>query len=79
MQFRYKKYFGKTVKIAFLDHAIGTKGSVLCSAMGQVVKLTKRDIVLRYWHCMEDGMDNDTNNEFLTIVKSTILEIKILK
>jgi hypothetical protein len=74
-----KKLIGKLVKVAFMDHAIGTKSSILCTAIGQVVKVDKRDIVLRYWHCTDDSMDNDHNNEHIVIVKSTVLEIKVLK
>lgn len=75
----FKKYLGKMVKVAFLDHAMGMENAPLCTAMGQVVKIDKRTIVLRYWHCPEDGMDNNINNEILCLIKSTILEIKILR
>lgn len=74
---KYKKYVGKMIKVAFLDHAIGTKRPVLCTAMGQVTEITDDSLVIRYWHCV--GIDEEHNNEYMVILHSTIKKIQSLK
>jgi hypothetical protein len=59
-------------KILFLDHHLGAKEPMLCYAVGEVVDENDQSIVLQYWGCIGEDVD-DSNNEYVTIVKSTVV------
>jgi hypothetical protein len=58
--------------IIFRDHQLGDKKSALCYAVGEVASEDEGEIVLRFWGCVNDDED-DSNDEYQTILKSTII------
>jgi hypothetical protein len=59
--------------IIFRDHQLGDKKSALCYAIGEVAREDDDEVVLRFWGCVNDDEDDDSNDEYQTILKSTIL------
>lgn len=72
-----KKYLGKIIKVTFLDHAMGCQDPVQCICVGQVTKVTKDALTLRFWE-VEPGA-GDHNNEYLVILISTIKKVQLLQ
>ena len=71
-----KRHVGKIVKLEFLDHCMGNPDPVKCVVVGQVVKLTKTAVTLRFWE-VEEGF-GEHNNEVMSIITSTIIGAKVL-
>jgi hypothetical protein len=73
----FKKLVGKIVGVRFLDHALG-ESSCECVLFGMVFENTKKEIKIRYWHCL--GMaDDDPNHEHAMTIKSTVLAVKVFR
>jgi len=71
------KHIGKIVKVEFYDHCMGNADPVKCTVVGQITKLTKNAITLRFWEVEKDfGSHND---EIMSIILSTVIRFKTLR
>jgi len=68
---------GAEVRLKFFDHAHGTKRLVPCTVYGQVLKVTKKKVVVESWVCEGDAACQDANNERFVIVRAAIKKVKV--
>lgn len=70
----------KILFVKFLDHAMHSKKPIECFVVGIILKDAKEYYTISHW--VTDPKDKETfeeNLELTTIIKSTILEKKIVK
>lgn len=72
---KLKNLKGKFLIVHFLDHAIGDDAEITSVwALGELVKIKKKSIILRHWRCSLDG-----NDECAAILISAIRGLRVLK
>ncbi|MBK7380541.1 MAG: hypothetical protein IPJ03_16420 [Ignavibacteriales bacterium] len=63
--------------ITFLDHHAGDKKPAMCQIVGEVTHENNIYLNIRYWTVLDmesgDAINDDINDEIVTIIKSTIL------
>ena len=76
---KYRKYMYKPVMITFLDHAL-MESPCVCKAMGWLSKEDNDSVQLCYWDLISDDRElRKANNEFFSVVKSAIRDVRLLK
>jgi hypothetical protein len=70
-----KKLLGKPIMVMFYDHCMGQQKPLPAIATGILYKHAPRYIVLCHWFM---GSGDDMNNEYMTILSSTIKYIKVI-
>lgn len=72
---------GDIVHVIFLDHAQNSKSddAIKFETFGRITGITRKSYKIHTWKYVDDGHDNPDNEDFNSIVKSTIEYIKVLK
>ena len=72
---------GKAYYVQFRDHCLTDKAKekIVCEAMGWVHDEDEHVLTLAYWQTYSDGKKDDTNGEYIQIIKSAIMKKKAVK
>lgn len=68
---------GDIVKITFFDHCLRSEDIFEVVVFGEIHKLDKLKVVIVFWESVNLNYDN--NNEYMSIVRTTIKKIEYLK
>lgn len=66
---------GHVVEVRFYDHCLSRHDLANITAFGEVVQITPLKLTLRFWKA---DFDNDVNDEVFTILRSAIVDLRIL-
>lgn len=65
---------GEWYLVKFWDHTCGVDKLVSCKVFGYVIKQDKLSVTLSWWEC-EDPEFKESNQEIVTLLKSTLLRV----
>ena len=70
---------GDIVHVIFWDHAQNSKDALKFETFGRVTDITRKAYRIHTWKYVEEGKTRKANEDYNSIVKSTIEYIKVLK